>query len=285
VIGEPGEYGVFRLSPDGRRVAAARDRPGGTDIYRLEAEHGAATPFTFPPESFLYPVWSPDSRTILFTSTPTRNLFRRNAGGAGAERRLTESPNAQYASDWSRDGRWLLYWEITSGAGRDLWIRPMTQDGGPSADAAPQLYLGTPHSESWGRFSPEPGGPGWVAYQSDESGAYEVYIDTFPQRRAKTQISTSGGTYPQWGAGGRELFYVTPDFWLMVVDVTLTAEGAKPSAPRELFRLPAVDIGYSPYDTPRDGQSFLVRAAPEHGASQPLTVVLDWPALMKATRR
>jgi len=124
-----------------------------------------------------------------------------------------------------------------------------------------------------------------VAYQSDESGAYEVYVDTFPQRRAKTRISTGGGTYPQWGAGGRELFYVTPDFWLMVVDVKLTADSARPSAPRELFRLPAVDIGYSPYDTPRDGQTFLVRATPEHGASQPLTVVLNWPALMKDTRR
>ena len=285
VIGEPGEYGVFRLSPDGRRVAAARDRPGGTDICQLEVQRGLATPFTFPPESFLYPVWSPDSRTILFTSTPTRNLFRRNAGEAGAELRLTQSPNAQYASDWSREGGWLLYWEITSSAGRDLWVRPMAQDEGPAAHAEPRLYLGTAHSESWGRFSPEPGGPGWVAYQSDESGAYEVYVDTFPQRRAKTRISTGGGTYPQWGAGGRELFYVTPDFWLMVVDVKLTADSARPSAPRELFRLPAVDIGYSPYDTPRDGQTFLVRATPEHGASKPLTVVLNWPALMKDTRR
>jgi hypothetical protein len=124
-----------------------------------------------------------------------------------------------------------------------------------------------------------------VAYQSDESGRNEIYIDAFPRPRGKTRISTGGGTYPQWGAGGRELFYVSPDNRLMVVDLKLTAVSVEPSMPRELFRLPAVETGYSPYDTTSDGRRFLVRATPEHGAAQPLMVIINWPSLLKEARR
>jgi hypothetical protein len=280
-IGEPGEYGGFRLSPDKSRVAAMRDRAGGTDIWLLEVARGVATPFTFPPDSFVYPVWSPSGLTILSTSYSTRNLYRSDASGGSAAERLTQSTNAQYGVDWSRDGQWVLYWENNPGTQRDLWTLPTTPEGGALADAKAQIYLRTPFTESWGRFSPEPGGPRRVAYQSDESGRYEVYVDAFPHPRHKTMISKGGGTYPQWGAGGHELFYVSPDFRLMVVDLTLTADSVEPSVPRALFRLPAVDIGYSPYDTTSDGQRFLVRATPEHGASQPLTVIVNWPALLK----
>jgi hypothetical protein len=281
-IGEPGEYGNFRLSPDGRRIAIQQDRPGSTDIWLLEVERGVSNRFTFNSNFSVYPIWSPDGRTIVFTPAPPRNLFRKDSGGAGSEQPLTQSPNPQYGMDWSRDGRWLLYFEVAPGTQRDLWVLPTAPEGGPAVEAKPQLYLRTPYNESWGRFSPEPG-PRWVAYQSDESGRLEVYIDAFPQPRGKTRISTGGGTYPQWGADGRELFYMSPDSKLMVADLKLTANSVEPSAPRELFRLPAVDTGLSPYDTTPDGRRFLVRATPEHGASQPLTVIVNWPALLKAT--
>ncbi len=286
-IGEPGEYGGFRLSPDRSRIAAMRDRSGGTDIWLLEVGRGVVNPFTSPPDSFVYPVWSPSGLTILSTSYSTRNLYRSDAAGGISAERLTQSTNAQYGADWSRDGRWVLYWEINPGnpgnpgTQRDLWALPTTHEGGPLGDAKAQPYLRTPFTESWGRFSPDPGGPCWVAYQSDQSGRYEVYVDTFPRPRHKTMISKGGGTYPQWGVGGHELFYVSPDFRLMVVDLRLTADSVEPSDPRALFRLPAVDTGYSPYDVTSDGQRFLVRATPEHGASQPLTVIVNWPAVMK----
>jgi dipeptidyl aminopeptidase/acylaminoacyl peptidase len=282
VVGEPGGYGAFRLSPDGRRVVAVRDRPGGTDLWLLDVKRGVPSPFTFPPDSAMYPVWSSRSSTILFTDYSTRNLYRKDSDGASAAERLTDSPLPQYGTDWSSDGRWVLYWEVKPGAQRDLWFLQMTPEGRVVADVKPEPYLRTPYSESWGRFSPEPGGPRWVAYQSDESQrGDEVYIDTFPQRRGKTVISKGGGKYPQWGARGRQLYYVSPDFKLMVVDLTLTANPVVPSAPRALFPLPAVDIGASPYDTALDGQRFLVRAVPEHAASQPLTVIVNWPALLK----
>jgi len=285
VIGEPGQYGAFRLSPDGRRIAVTRDRPSGPDICLLEVERGVANPFTFPPDSFIYPVWSPSGSAVLLTSYSTRNLYRKDSDGAAAERRLTQSPLPQYALDWSGDGLSVLYWAVATGTKRDLWIQPMTPEGEPATDATPRRYQSTAANESWGRFSPEPS-PRWVAFQSDEGGTgYEVYIDAFPQPRGKKRISTAGGTYPQWGAGGRELFYVSPDLTLMVVDVKVTANAWEPSVPRALFPLPAVDIGVSPYDTTPDGQRFLVLATPQHGAAQPLTVIVNWPALLKDGKR
>ena len=119
-----------------------------------------------------------------------------------------------------------------------------------------------------------------MAYQSDEPGKYEIYIRAFPEPRGKFLISTGGGQYPQWGAGGRELFYVSPDNKLMAVSLKLGTDSVEPSAPRELFALPAVDTGWSPYDTAPDGHRFLVRATSGQ-AGQPLTVIVNWPALLK----
>ncbi len=216
---------------------------------------------------------------IVFSSGTPLNLFRKEPRGAGNEQRLTQAPNLQLANDWSRDGRFLLYYEIAPGTQRDLWILGVTPEGKPAPDATLRPYLRTRFNESWGRFSPE-ASPRWVAYQSDETGRYEVYIQAFPEPQGKFQISTGGGQYPQWGAGGRELFYLSLDYKLMVVSVKLGADSVEPSTPRELFPLPAVDTGQSPYDTAPDGQRFLVRAAPGE-AGQPLTVIVNWPALLK----
>ena len=205
--------------------------------------------------------------------------FARSRAGPGARSLSPRLANPRYATDWSRDGRCVLYYEIAPDTQRDLWVLAVTPDGKPAPDAKPRPYLRTRFNESWGRFSPE-APPRWVAYQSDETGRYEVYIQAFPEPRGKFQISTGGGQYPQWGAGGRELFYVSPDYKLMAVSLKLGADSVEPSTPRELFPLPALDIGWSPYDTAPDGQRFLVRATPGQ-AAQPLTVIVNWPALLK----
>ena len=282
-IGKPGEYNMFRLSFDGRYVAVAEMRPGANDVINLlEVERGVSSPITSDLNNASYPIWSPLRPTIMFTMNPTRNLFLKDAGGTGAEIRVGQSPNYQAPWDWSRDGRWVLFGELDPATQRDLWYIPMTPEG--TAAGEPKLYLRTPYNELFGRFSHEPN-PHWVAYQSNESGHDEVYIDSFPRPRSRVRISTEGGTNPQWGAGGRELFYVSRDFKLMSVDLTLTADSAQPSAPREMFPLPAVDFGSSPYDTALDGRRFLVRAVPERGASQPLTVIVNWPALLKDAKK
>jgi len=100
----------------------------------------------------------------------------------------------------------------------------------------PKLYLGTRYDEFWARFSPE-ASPHWVAYESDESGTAEVYVQAFPEPRGARRISTAGGRYPQWNGNGRELFYVSSDNKLMAVDLKITTDSVEPSTPHELFPL------------------------------------------------
>ena len=277
-VGEESVYSfVFRLAPDGHRVVATRDRPGGNDLWLLDLERGAASRFTSASPANYYPVWSPDGRTIVF-SPAAPGLLRKDSGGSKDEQRVTDGPNLQFANDWSRDGRFLIYHEVVPGTQRDLWTLPFTPEGKVPENAKRALYLSTKFNEWNARFSPERS-PHWVAYQSDETGRYEVYVGGFPEPRDEVPISTGGGQYPVWGAGGRELFFVSPDNKLMAVDLTITADAVHPSAPRPLFTLPIIDNGWSPYDT-IDGKRFLVRAVPQQ-ASPPLTVIVNWPALLK----
>jgi hypothetical protein len=174
--------------------------------------------------------------------------------------------------DWSRDGRFILYDEETvPGDLRSLWTLPVAP-----GDAKPRPYLRTTFNEDMGQFSPD---TRWVAFQSDESGRYEVYIATFPEPRGKVRISTGGGVMPEWGAGGRELFYISPDSMLMSVSLKPGTGSLEPSAPHALFPLLVIDTDVSPYDAARDGQRFLVLETAEH-AAQPLTVIVNWPALL-----
>jgi Tol biopolymer transport system component len=247
----------------------------------LDVERGTSSRFTDEgSDAQNYPVWSPDGRAIVCYSTLRRNLYFTDAAGAGREQPVVESPNLRIPYDWSRDGRFVLYQEIAPGTGSDLWVLPVTNEGKMAAEAQPRPYLRTPFYESQGHFSPEKN-PRWIAYVSDESGRYEIYIDSFPERRHKTLISTGGGMHPLWGTGGREVYYVSPDFKLMAVSLKLGAESVEPSAPRELFLLPGIDIGFEPYDAAPDGQRFLVRARPEKAPPPPLTVIVNWPALLR----
>jgi hypothetical protein len=144
----------------------------------------------------------------------------------------------------------------------------------------PKPYLRTPFFEGTSRFFPEPN-PRWLAYVSDESGRREVYIDGFPKRRGRQQISIAGGQFPQWGSNGRELFYVSLDNRLMAVQLKPEAGAFQASSPSELFPLPILNRpGGSPYEVSRDGQRFLVLTSPEV-PQQPLNVIVNWPALLK----
>jgi Tol biopolymer transport system component len=276
-LGQPGDYFTFRVSPDGRRVAVARWSDSGSDLWMVDVERDAWSRFTFLPGVAMSPVWSPDGRQVLFSAGSPLNLHRKEASGAGSEQRVTESPNAQYPADWSRDARLLLYYEIAPDTQRDLWVLPVTPDGQPEAGAKARPYLRTRFNEWGGRFSPERS-PRWVAYSSDESGRDEVYVQGFPEPRGKFQISTGGGQYPEWSNDGRELYYVSADGKLMAAGVKLGADSPAPSTPRELFAL-AARANASPYSVAPDGKRFLV-AAPVGGA-QPLEVVVNWTALLK----
>jgi hypothetical protein len=276
-VGDPGGYTSFRLSPDGRRVATIRASLGGLQFWMLDVVRGVGSLF---PTGYqpVYPVWSLDSKTVVYRSGAESNLFRKDASGSGSEERLTKSPDVQSSTDWSHDGHWLLFHDTAADTGSDLWVLPVTPDGRTAPGAAPKPYLRTKDNESRGRFSPE-SPPRWVAYQSDETGRNEIYVQSFPVPRGKFRISTDGGQYAEWGADSLELFYVSPDNKLLAASLKPGADSIEPSAPRELFALPVMETGWSPYEVAPGGQRFLVRSTPRQ-AGAPLTVIVNWPSLL-----
>ena len=140
-------------------------------------------------------MWSPDGSRILFSSSRKGNLdlYQKQASGAaGSEELLLESPQNESPLDLSFDGRFLLYGVNDSGAGQDMWVLPMAGDRKPFA------FLSSGFSERGGQFAPD---ARWVAYQSDESGRYEIYVRPFPGPGGQWQVSTAGGIAPRWGAG------------------------------------------------------------------------------------
>jgi Tol biopolymer transport system component len=276
VVGQPGLNNMFRLSPDERRIAIGNITPAGKgDIWMMEVNRGVTSPLSSRPGTSIWPIWSPDNRSVVFTSGPPYNLFRTEVGGNGRERRLTQSEAFQFPDDWSHDGRFILFDQNGTETKADLWILPLTPDGAPG-NPQPRPWLQTPSTEYLGVFSPD---DRWVAYQSDESGRFEIYIDTFPEHHDKVRISTNGGTIARWGAGGRELFYISPESKLMVVSLK-AGSAPDPSPPRELFPVDVFDPDVSPYEVAPDGQGFLTIETPAH-ASEPLTLIVNWPALLK----
>jgi dipeptidyl aminopeptidase/acylaminoacyl peptidase len=272
-LGDPNDYLIFRISPDGRRVAAAIGNPTRSDLWLLDVERGVSSRFTFTGTGHSDPVWSPDGRTIIYRAR--NGIFRKDASGAGDEERVIPAATLQSPTDWSRDGRWLLINQLIPGTGLDLLTLPVTTDG--HATGAPQPYLHSQFNEQDGQFSPD-ANPRWVAYDSNESGQPEVYVQGFPEARAKFQVSAGGGHFPRWGPGGRELFYVSLNDKLMASDVKFGKDSLEAAAPHELFALPTPTINFIPYDVSPDGQRFLVQSPPRQASA--LTVIVNWPALV-----
>jgi Tol biopolymer transport system component/predicted Ser/Thr protein kinase len=270
VLGEPGQWVFIRFSPDGRRVVTIRSG-GPSNIWLLDAGRGVASPL-ITSRGAIAPVWSPDGRTILFSSGSPFNIFRIPSDGAAVEERVMQSPNNQVAIDWSHDGRYVLYGEQAPDAA--LWVLPVTPEG--RAAGKPWPFVRGHFVQTSARFSPD---SRWVAYQSSESGQSEVYVRSFPEPRDKVRISPSGGNSPEWGPNGLELFYASRDGKLMLVTLKLAGTSLAASLPREMFALPVRPSAGNAYEVAPDGQRFLISdVAP---SSEPLTVIVNWPALLK----
>ncbi|OLE66805.1 MAG: hypothetical protein AUG09_05665 [Acidobacteria bacterium 13_1_20CM_2_68_7] len=281
VVGEPDLYRDLRISPDGKRLAAARGDP--PDIWIYDLIRGVGTRFTFDQGVSEYlPTWSPDGRRVAFSSDRSGHgaIFIKESSGGAEEELLQQSSEPQRIADWSADGRFILYEQgDPSKRSVELWAVPMFGDRRPFP-----VVQGASRGES-GRFSPD---GAWVAYHSDESGIYQVYVTRFasrspaargsPGRVGKWQVSARGGVLPTWRGDGRELFFLGLDNRLTAVAVQGRGDSFEMGAARPLFAANFPPVGM-PYDVSRDGKKFIVCAGQET-ASTPLTLVLHWNAAL-----
>jgi eukaryotic-like serine/threonine-protein kinase len=244
-----------------------------TDLWLRDLLRSGMTRMTFDAAAEIEAVWSPDGMRLAFASNRTGryNLYVKASNGAGAEARLVDSPNILLPQDWSRDGRWVLYYEIHATNARDLAAIDMS-----SPDHTPRVVANTPAQEVLAQFSPD---GRWVAYQTNESGRFEVVVQPFPNASGKWQVSTAGGAAPRWRADGRELYFLAPDATMMAVPVTTAGTSFEAGTPVALFPTRIVDGGTvttvgPQYAVARDGR-FLINQ-PVAVAAAPITLILNW---------
>ncbi len=280
-LGSVGKAASFRdlaISPDEKTLAAQIGTSSGSDIWLQDMGRGVFSRFTFRSGISKSPVWSPDGSHLIFSSqtaaTSSFDIYQKPAAGNGQEEPLLRAAVAGYSEDWSPDGKWLVYQQTSLKTGRDLWLLPLT------GERKPIPYLQTPFDETGGKFSPD---GKWMAYQSNDSGGFQIYVQTVPLSGAKYQISSSGGTEPQWRRDGKELFYVSADQKLTAVPVKLGAT-VEAGTPQPLFPVfPTGISGTRVYAPMLDGQRFLVNAPAggEAALAAPITVVTNWQAGLK----
>jgi len=278
---EPAGFRGAALSPDGGRAVASRTVPQDAtkaDLWLFDLSQGnSTTRFTFGNGLAEYPIWSSDGRRIAFTLNNNR-VVQKLASGDGDEQELLRSSPVGIvkATSWSADGRFVLYTIAEATATKtDIWVLP-------TGGGKPVPFARTQFEEDQGRFSPD---GRWVAYVSDQSGLYEVYVRAFTTdfasgsagTGASVLVSRGGGSEPRWRRDGRELFYLAQDGKMMAVPVAAAATFTVAAA-TALFQAP---VGSIVGDVIADGSRFLLVTPVGPSASAPFTVVLNWSALKK----
>jgi Tol biopolymer transport system component len=269
-VASPGHVRSARLSPDGSKAALAvtDSRLGTADVWVHDLARGVSTRLTSEPTDEVHPIWSPDGERIVFRSDRRGppDLYEVSADGAGKPRPLLELPGVQTPEDFSPDGAHLYFSESDRTTGQDLWRFHVTGEGEPVP------VLRTRFDEHAVRISPD---GRWVAYDSGESGAPEVYVAPRGEGGRRIRISREGGSFPKWRRDGRELFFMAPGRRLMAAPVK-AGERLEIGVPVELF---LVGSQLFDFDVSPDGQRFLVsKPAAEPGL--PITVVVNWQALL-----
>jgi len=273
------------LSPDETLLATTDVDPvvGTTDLHVFDLKRGADSRLTSDPALDSQARWSRDGRHIMFDSARDNlppNLFRTSAVGIRREERLTESKLIQRTDDWSPDGRFILFEMLDPRTQWDIWRLPMKPGSATAAGPAESLLNG-PLSECSAQLSPD---GHWMAYQSDESGAWQIYVRDIdgPTDRPGKQISNSEGVWPVWHRDGRELFYIAADGTLMAVPIR-TGRELEAGAPLSLFKTKVAEQwnNIRNYTVARDGQRFLINTRVDEASDPPTTVTLNWPATIR----
>ncbi len=282
-IGEPGEYNTLALSPDGTSVAVERidSQTRNSDLW-LYMSQGGSMRLTFDPSRQVSPVWSADGSHIVFASDRRgqHGIYMKATSGAGAEELLLQSPATMTPSTWTSDSRFLLGYD-TLGKG-NLWLLPLE----PGKRNSARLFS-SQSNEVGARLSPD---NRWIAYRSNESGQFEIYVRQFDPSAtgapaangSEWMVSKGGGDGVRWRRDGNELFFLTPDGTLMSAEVVRTGFGSSArieiKAPQKLFRPPS----YSRFwDVTPDGKQFLFPVPAGGTATEPFMIVLHWTATLK----
>ena len=278
-----GAFSDPAISPDGKRLAVARGTGGETgDIWIKQLDQGPSDKLTEDGSNNASPTWTPDGRSVTFSSNVAGSFdlwTKRADGSAQAVPQFHEKGNS-FGSRWSHDGKWLIFqtsdWS-SPGSGDIVGIRP-------GLDTVPVPLVATTFRETSPALSPD---GHCLAYTSNESGDYEVYVVPFPKTAtAKWVVSTHGGSQPQWSHSGRELFYRDASGNLVAVEVKTTPTF---SAGRSTTLFPATGFASFPfrpqYDVSGDDQHFLmIRPLPASGPDE-LIVVENWFEELKAKSR
>jgi Tol biopolymer transport system component len=280
-----GPHAGFRLFPDERRLLTHLhdSSEGGGDVWTIDLQTGARTRVTSDPAHDRGGLLSPDGLTAAWNSDRNgkTQIFRRPSNGTGADERFV-TPSAQsQISDWS--AHWIVFTADDPPRGPAIWVAP------PTEPAKAKPYLSTEFEEEMGRLSPD---ERWMAYLSNETGARNVWIRSFPDANGDKQpvsgkpVSSRGAAgaylFLTWRQDGRELFYVDIDGWITAVSLAPGPRTITVGTPQRLFQKERV--GATAVAVTRDGQRFLV-ALPDKvedlNARVPLTVVMNWPATLR----
>ena len=278
-VGAPGTYNSVCGSADTTELVADGTDPAATnlDIWKPEP-NGQVRRLTFHEAIDFYPVCSPDGKQVVFASLRNGppDLYRMFTNAPGTEQVLLDTPTAKLPIDWSADGRWVFFSTANQGDW-DIWAVPL------HGEPKPVQVIAAPGEQREGRLSPD---GRWFAYVSNESGRFEVYVTPFPTAGPRRwQISSGGGTQPQWRGDGRELFYLSGTHTITAVDVRPSEDGFEVGTSKSLFgpRLAALErmTTISQYVVSAKGDAFVINRPSDAAAAQTATVVLNWPALLR----
>jgi Tol biopolymer transport system component len=269
-VGKPEVYGNVFLAPDGKSVATDKTDMASLniDVWTQELRRDSSKRLTFDPAIDAVPIWSPDAGQLVFASNRQTyfGLYVKNSDGANDEKVIVQGEVGNFPSDWSRDGKYILYCR-----GPDLWFVTYPE-------LKSSLFLKAPSVFRNGQFSPD---GKWVAYASNETGKWEIYVTSFPDARGRWQISSGGGEQPRWRGDGKELFYLSLDGKMMAAPVTTGAHfdaGTSVTLFQTTPRQPVLVYDLFVYDVSRDGQRFLINTQVKQSESVPMSMVLNWPA-------
>ena len=232
------------------------------------------TRLTFDPHDEWTPIWSPDDSHIVYGSDArgSGDIMMKRSSGTGSEEVLYANRSFKVATDWSPDGKTILFQQENSNAGTDwdLYLYSLEE-----RKAVP--FLRTPFAEIGASFSPD---GRWILYFSNDSGKPEAYVQPLSSNGAKWQISTNGGSRPRWSRDGKRIYYVSLDGKLMAVDVYATGDKFFAKVPRVLLQTNMKRYVGSPFDVSPDGR-ILVTVSMNQGDLAPLTLVQNWTAALK----